>query len=267
MSKKSTAAVINPALAPLVRPISELRLDPKNTRHHGDRSVEAIKQSLSVHGQQKPIVALQDGTVIAGNGTLSAALQLGWNKLAVVTFDTKDEARARAFAITDNRSAELSAWDSGALLAALTNLPQDLLPSVGFSEEEIAELVELKMPEDTQYTRKIETPIYEPKGDKPSVASLFDSVKTTELQRDIDAAALPKDIAHFLRLAAERHTVFNFHRIADFYAHSDAATQRLFERSALVIVDFDQAVESGFVKLTNEIASQYGRDYGDSNAE
>ena len=103
------------------------------------------------------------------------------------------------------------------------------------------------------YTKKIKAPIYEIKGEKPKVSELFDNTKTIELVKEIDAAGLPKEVAAFLRLAAERHTVFNFRNIAEFYAHSDEKVQNLFERSALVIIDFDKAIENGFVRMTERL--------------
>lgn len=127
-------AKINPDLLSLARNINTLKLDKKNARKHGKRDLEVLSTSLSMHGQQKPLVGLKDGTIIAGNGTLRAAMALGWESLAVVQFDSADEAKARAFAIIDNRTAELSSWDFEALAASLTEL-KDI--DVGFSATEM----------------------------------------------------------------------------------------------------------------------------------
>ena len=58
--------------------------------------------------------------------------------------------------------------------------------------------------------------------------------------------------------------MLNFKRIAEYYAHSDEQTQALMENSALVIIDFNRAIELGYVKLAEEIAFQYGVDYDSS---
>lgn len=123
-------------LLPLARPIIQLRPDPKNARKHPPSSLEAIRKSLRLYGQVKPVVALSSGTVIAGNGTLAAALAEGWDMLAVVSFE--DESKARAFAIADNRTAELSEWDDPALAEALNALQQQGVDfsDVGFSMED-----------------------------------------------------------------------------------------------------------------------------------
>ena len=117
---------------------------------------------------------------------------------------------------------------------------------------------------DNNYSRKIEAPIYTPKGDKPALSELYDETRTNELLAEIEAAELPEDEKRFLRIAAQRHTVLNFKRIAEYYANSPAPIQRLMENSALVIIDFGRAIELGYVKLSEEIAAQYLKDYPDA---
>ncbi len=103
------------------------------------------------------------------------------------------------------------------------------------------------------YTRKIQIPIYEPTGPKPSVSSLVDYSKTAELLGEIETAEISADLKTFLRSAAERHSIFDFRRIAEFYAQSEPEVQRLFEKSALVIIDFDAAIANGFVRFAEKI--------------
>ena len=117
--------------------IAELICDPKNARHHGERSIAAIKRSLERWGQQKPIVITEDGTVVAGNGTLMAARQLGWTELNVVITKLRGH-EAAAYAIADNRSAELSDWDLQALEMNMSEI--DDIEALGFDAEEIDEL-------------------------------------------------------------------------------------------------------------------------------
>jgi len=74
-------------------PIAELDLDPANVRQHDEKNLAAIKSSLKRFGQQKPIVVDPKGIVIAGNGTLTAARALGWDRIRIVR--TQLEARRR----------------------------------------------------------------------------------------------------------------------------------------------------------------------------
>lgn len=105
------------------------------------------------------------------------------------------------------------------------------------------------------YTKKVKAPIYTPKGNAPALGDCYDEAKTAALIRDIDAAGLAPDLAAFLRAAARRHTVFNYRNIAELYCHQPAEVQDLFERSALVIIDFDKAIEYGFVHLTERLGA------------
>ncbi len=123
--------------------ISELRLDPANARQHDERNLEAIKGSLARFGQQKPIVVDADGVVVAGNGTVEAARTLGWEQVDVVGTELVGADRT-AYAIADNRTAELAAWDKGSLAAVLAGLKGDADISelvTGFTPAEIEQLI------------------------------------------------------------------------------------------------------------------------------
>lgn len=117
--------------------------------------------------------------------------------------------------------------------------------------------------EESEYTSKITTPIYEPKNKKPHVLELYDKQKTTRLIREIEQSNLPIDEKMFLVEAARRHTVFNYEKIADYYSHSSKEMQELMERSALVIIDFDKAYLNGYIKLAQDVANQYFDNYGE----
>jgi len=111
--------------------------------------------------------------------------------------------------------------------------------------------------DDSKYSGKIEAPIYEPKNKKPHLMELVDLSKTNSLIREIIASDIPQDIKQFLMEAAYRHAVFNYEKIADYYAHASPEVQALMEKSALVIIDFGKAIQNGYVKLCEEIKSQY----------
>lgn len=235
-------------------PIDSLSPDPANARKHDERNLAAIRDSLRAFGQQKPIVVDHREVVIAGNGTLQAAKALGWTEIAIVR-TTLDQTQATAFGIADNRTAELAEWDDKVLHSLLDSMDEETRDLLAFSDDDLEVLLDEKKPDgiDGTYTTKIESPVYEITGENPDVSSLFDRSKTVELLEEIDGSEIPKEVGEFLRFAAERHTVFDFAKVAEFYAHADEATQDLMERSALVVVDFDKAIEHGFVKLTEKI--------------
>lgn len=100
-----------------------------------------------------------------------------------------------------------------------------------------------------KYSSKIEAPIYEPKNKKLYIIELCDKSKTNRLINEINASELPDEEKEFLIDAARRHSVFHYEKIADYYAHSSPEMQQLMERSALVIIDFEKAIELGYVNL------------------
>lgn len=114
-----------------------------------------------------------------------------------------------------------------------------------------------------KYSSKIEAPVYEPKNAKPHIMELCDKSKTHRLIREIDASSLPIDEKNFLIDAARRHNVFNYEKIADYYAHATPEMQDLMEKSALVIIDFEKAIQLGYVKLCEQIRTQYLEEYGE----
>jgi len=133
--------------------LAELTPDPKNARTHGAENLKAICTSLTEFGQRRPIVVWRQPAgliVVAGNGTLEAAGLLGWTSIIVIEVPEEwDEATVRAYALADNRTAELATWDEKTLGVALLELeavgyePQAL----GFDLTDIADVNDLLPPE------------------------------------------------------------------------------------------------------------------------
>lgn len=117
--------------------------------------------------------------------------------------------------------------------------------------------------EESKYSTKVEAPIYEPKNQQPHILELFDKRKTQRLIREIEASSLEIQEKSFLIEAARRHTIFNYEKIADYYAHATKEMQNLMENSALVIIDFEKAIQLGYIKLCDEIKNQYLEEYGE----
>lgn len=122
-------------------PISSLSADPANLRKHDERNLNAVKASLRRFGQQKPIVVSHANVVIAGNCTLAAAMELGWKEITI-TRSSLAGSDAVAYAIADNRTAELGTWDDAALAAVLSQMEKDEeLIGVGFDDRDLAALL------------------------------------------------------------------------------------------------------------------------------
>ena len=123
--------------------IKNLELDPNNARKHDQRNLDAIKESLDKFGQRKPIVVTAEGVVLAGNGTVEAAKALGWDEITVAVAPKEwDADTAKAYALADNRSAELADWDYKVLHNQLFELDTSgwNIEALGFDIPEPVEL-------------------------------------------------------------------------------------------------------------------------------
>ncbi len=104
-------------------PIEKLTFDPFNARKHSEANIIAIVESLKQFGQRKPIVVTADNVIVAGNGTVEAARLLGLTDVDVVRVPKEWSAdQVKAFALADNRTAELAEWNEEVLSSQLVDL-------------------------------------------------------------------------------------------------------------------------------------------------
>jgi hypothetical protein len=120
--------------------LTELTYDPRNARLHSRENIEAIKISLQEFGLRKPIIISPTRVILAGNGTVRAARELGWKTIMAIEFHGSEEEQ-KAFAIADNRSAELGTWDEVGLAELLTSLNDDLLAAAGYTPMTVDDLL------------------------------------------------------------------------------------------------------------------------------
>ena len=106
---------------------------------------------------------------------------------------------------------------------------------------------------DTKYSRAISIPQYEVKGDRPFIEELYSNEKVIKLLENIKKSGVSESEKKFLTIAAYRHYVFNYSRIAEYYASASKEMQELMEESALVIIDIDDAIKNGYVKYSKRI--------------
>lgn len=109
-----------------------------------------------------------------------------------------------------------------------------------------------------KYSHKVKSPIYTPRLDKGRDLSIcYDDSKYIRLLRLIDNSDITEEEKKFLKLAASRFIEFNYENIADYYACANKETQELMEKLALVIIDFDKAIENGLVLLNDKMRKLY----------
>jgi site-specific DNA-methyltransferase (adenine-specific) len=119
--------------------VNSLIPDPANARKHDGKNLQAIAHSLEKFGQRKPICVTPDSIVVAGNGTLEAAKSLGWTEIVIARTPVGwTWEQIRAFALADNRTAELAEWDDKVLADQLLELDANgwELEELGFANLE-----------------------------------------------------------------------------------------------------------------------------------
>lgn len=244
-------------------PVEKLIEYARNPRKN-DHAVDQVASAIKEFGFRVPVVAKSDGLLVDGHLRLKAAKKLGMKEVPVVLADDMTEAQIKAFRISVNRMADLAEWDNELLaieFAELKDLGFDT-SLTGFTDTDISSLSfdsesETGEAGEEIYTKKVQAPIYTPKGEKPKESELIDLSKTKELLNEIESCTAPEHIKDFLRLAAARHTVFDYGKIAEYYCHASPEIQNLMENSALVIIDFDKAIEKGFVQMTKSLVEAF----------
>ena len=244
-------------------PASELLPNPKNWRVHPTAQQDALRGVLAEVGYADALIAREtpEGLMLV-DGHLRAETTPDAD-VPVLVLDI-DEAEADLMLATLDPLAAMAGRDEERLTELLTTVSSEndtvnalLQTLAGYEPLTILD----SEPPDNPYVQTVDTPIYEPSGPQPEVAELSDRNKADELLREIRDAELPKEVEGFLLDAAERHVAFNFQRIANYYAHAPADVQALMERSALVVIDYDQAIENGFVRLKEDIDAAFHEDY------
>jgi hypothetical protein len=223
-----------------------------NAKKHPDDQVEHIANSIKEFGFRQPLVIDENNVVVIGHGRLLAAKRLGMEEVPVLYADGLTDAQVNALRIVDNKTNE-SDWDEDALADEFELLKNDFdLSEFGFDIE-----LEKEDIDENPYTEETKIPQYEPSDESVEIKNLYDISKTEELITEIEAADIPQDIKDFLKLGTYRHIVFNYGKIADFYAKSDKSVQELMEHSALVIIDYDNAIANGYTTLKNEMGDMW----------
>jgi DNA modification methylase len=124
-------------------PLDRLRCWADNPRRIAPARLEDLRRALAEDPEMlwaRPLIALPDGTVVAGNQRLIALGELGWASVPVVVVDISWE-RARVWALRDN--AVYGEWDEEALAELLNELAADGvdLALTGFEAAELDRLL------------------------------------------------------------------------------------------------------------------------------
>lgn len=224
------------------RKIDEIAPYKKNAKKHDKTQINNVAESIRQYGFVQPIVIDKDGVIVIGHCRYEAAKVLGMKDVPCVCVDDLTEEQVKALRIVDNKSNE-SPWDMDFLADELAELDLSNF-DFSFLDDEKKE---------NPYTAKVKIPQYEVQGEQPSLDELYDTDKTDNLIAEIQISGVSEAEKQFLIEAAKRHTVFNYRNIAEYYAHASYEMQQLMERSALVIIDYEDAIANGYVRLSERL--------------
>ena len=250
-------AYAHPSLESRLVPITDVTPYPGNPRRGDQAAITASIRDLGLY--TGVVVQRSTGHIVVGNHRRHGLVELGATMIPVDYLDV-DDTRAAAIVARDNRTSDQGGYDDAELLALS-----------GYDDDDLAVLratLDPPAPEDPgPYTRKADAIQYEPTLDTPPpVAELVDRSKANALVSAIAAADLPTDVRDFLIAGAQRHLVFNYAKVAEFYAHATPEVQALMEASALVVVDFGDAIQHGFVRLTDRLSELLDQDQTERDA-
>lgn len=223
---------------------------PKNPRQIRDHRYEKLKKSIEDAPemlQLRELLVYPHGgkfVIIGGNMRYRACKELGYKELPCKVLDTETPPeKLREYAIKDNENFGEYDWDEVANSWDTSEL-EDWgveLPTEWGKESE------------NPYTTKTDIPQYEVQGEKPTINECYNTDKAEELIWEINNSGVTDQEKKFLIEAAKRHTVFNYRLIAEYYATASKEMQGLMERSALVIIDINNAIANGYVKLSERV--------------
>lgn len=293
MSKTTESA---PGIRLALIPISQVLRWDKNPKRH---DMGAIIQSIEKHGFREPPVFDKnlnggEGGVASGNGRTEALWEMmkagyavprniavdektgEWAMPVIMGGDAESERAAAAFALDANNLTLLGGdfgplelarmWEGEAYAEVLADLANHGELPVSVDGEDVDALIaelaagttETENGLREEYSPNVGEVVYEPKETHHKPADLFDGSAANRFESEI-VAITDKDIQNLLRARAAFFTVFNFAKIADYYAYQATPGEKaLFEKLALVLLDRDGLIQNGFAAIVEEVKEENG---------
>ncbi len=188
----------------------------------------------------RPIVVNQDMIILGGNMRYKACKEAGLKEIPIIITDLSED-KQREFLIKDNTSG--GEWD------------WEVLANEWNSEELEAWGLDLPITKDLneQDLFDIEIPFYTPSSIVPDVNELANLDKTKLLIDKINLLEVDNELKEVLKARASFFTDFNFQKIADYYSSQDEKIQDVFKDLGLVILAPKEALERGFVELSESV--------------
>lgn len=249
-----------------------LTFHPKNPKIHPRTQIAALDEAMRSFGIVGAVLVNDaNGYVLDGHARIKTAVEAGQTTVPVLHCSLTD-AEEDALFYSFDRVGQMYVHDRdlyAQLEAQIAAINPELIEALRETDTKIVDGGDVSGGASdphaegaNPYTTATPSPIYTPTGERPPVAALLDTTRRDALLEAIAATSLPDEARAFLVAAASRHVVFNYRAIAEFYAHADSATQRLMEDSALVIIDFNRAIELGYVRLSSRLTDLLAEEHG-----
>lgn len=224
--------------------IALVKPNPSNPRIIKDdkfiKLVKSIKEFPKML-ELRPIVVNDDMVVLGGNMRLKACKEAGLKEVPIIKASDLTEEEQKEFIIKDNVG--FGEWDWGILA---NEWGSEELEAWGLDLPAIKDLNE-------QDLFDIEIPFYTPSEIQPEINELANLEKTKSLIKKIDLLEVDNELKEILKIRASFFTDFNFQKIADYFHKENKEVQEIFKDLGLVILAPKEAVERGFVELSESV--------------
>ena len=220
-----------------------IKVNPNNPRLIKDDKFKKLVQSIKDFPEMlniRPIVVNKDMIILGGNMRFKACKEAGLKEVPIIVADLTEE-QQREFLIKDNTSG--GEWD------------WELLANEWNSEDLEAWGLDLPITKDLneQDLFDIEIPFYTPSEIQPRINELANLDKTKSLIEKIDLLEVDNELKEILKIRASFFTDFNFQKIADYFHKENKEVQEVFKDLGLVILAPKEALEKGFVELSENV--------------
>jgi hypothetical protein len=223
--------------------LSEVKLNPNNPRLIKDDNFKKLVQSIKDFPEMldiRPIVVNADMVILGGNMRFKACKEAGLKEVPIIIADNLTEEQQREFLIKDNVSG--GEWD----WSLLADWDTEQLEEWGLEVPNKKELNEEDLFD-------IELPFYTPSEIKPEINEIANIEKTRNLIKKIDCLNVDESLKEILKIRASFFTDFNFQKIADYFHKEKKEVQDVFKDLGLVILAPKEALERGFIELSENV--------------
>tara|TARA_R100001086_G_scaffold53811_2_gene24061 strand:+ start:3268 stop:4473 length:1206 start_codon:yes stop_codon:yes gene_type:complete len=120
----------------------------KDNPRQNQSAIDEVAKSIKRFGFASPIIArTEDKMIIAGHTRFAAAKKIGFDKVPV-RFMNLDLGEAQLLALADNKIGEIADWDEEKLKEILNDFQHEDLEGLGWSDEELASLIDMPLESD-----------------------------------------------------------------------------------------------------------------------